>query len=226
MLGQAAFTLFRSLPEEVMESLLSTGSIRDYADKQLIYSRGDCDRELNIVDSGAVRVSNVDMDGRRTESAVLEVGDSFGEFTLFAGTPRFFDFHAQGDTRIRTIDLVQFDALMQSSVALRNGVLKMLTHRLLFAVGLIEDIRRLPIPAQLAKYLLQCCEKSADNQWLYRGTQSEVADVIGVSRVSIGHALKSLKEAKLIRTGYGCIHIENKAALQRWVLQQSSLHPL
>lgn len=226
MLGQAAFTLFRSLPAEVMESLARAGSIRRYADKQLIYSRGDCDRELNIVDQGRVRVSNVDMDGRRTETAVLEAGDSFGEFTLFAGTPRFFDFHAHGETRIRTINKSQFDELMQGSAAFREGVLTMLTHRLLFAVGIIEDMRRLPLPAQLAKFLLQCCELDEGQQWQFRGTQNDLADALGVSRVSIGHALKKLQGEKLISRGYGCVRIPNKAALQLWVLRRSSLLPV
>lgn len=226
MRGQAAFTLFQSLPAEVMESLAKAGTVRRYADRQLISNRGACDRELNIVELGEVRVSNVDLDGRRTESAVLEPGDSFGEFTLLAGTPRFFDFHALGDTHIRTINKAQFDALMQSNAAFRDGILTMLTHRLLTAVGIIEDMRRLPLTTQLAKFLLHCCEKQADNAWQYRGTQSDLAEAIGVSRVSVGHALKALKQEGLITTGYGCIHIRNKAALQAWVLTRSPLLPV
>lgn len=225
MRGQAAFTLFQSLPAPVMEDLSHTGSIRRYADKQLIASRGACDRELNIVHQGAVRASNVDLEGRRTETAILEPGDSFGEFTLLAGTPRFFDFHAQGETQIRTISKAQFDGLMQSNAAFRDGILTMLTHRLLTAVGIIEDIRRLPVSAQLAKFLLHCCERQADQQWRYLGTQTDLADALGVSRVSIGQALKGLQQAGLVATGYGCVHIPNKAALYSWVLHKAALLP-
>lgn len=226
MRGQDAFTLFQSLPADVMEKLATAGSVRRYADKQLISSRGQCDRELNIVECGVVRVSNVDIEGHRTETAQLEPGDSFGEFTLFAGTPRFFDFHAHGDTHIRSINKQQFDALMQSNAAFRDGILTMLTHRLLSAVSIIEDMRRLPLPTQLAKFLLHCCEKQADNGWEYHGTQSDIADALGVSRVSVGHALKPLLQAELLTTGYGCIRIKNKAALQAWVLKRSPLIPV
>lgn len=225
MRGEAATTLFQSLPVDLLERMAKVGTGHRYADKQLISNRGDCDRELNIVEHGAVRVSNVDLDGRRTETAVLEPGDSFGEFTLLAGTPRFFDFHAKGDTEIRTIDKAQFDELMQGSAAFRDGVLTMLTRRLLTAVSIIEDMRRLPLPAQLAKYLLYACEKQADNSWQYHGTQSDLADALGVSRVSLGHALNVLKQDGLLATGYRCIHIRNKAALQAWVLKRAPLLP-
>lgn len=225
MRGQAAFTLFQSLPAEVMADLSRVGSVHRYADKQLIAQRGECERQLNVVDQGCVRVSNVDVEGRRTETAVLEPGDSFGEFTLLAGMPRFFDFHAQGETRIRTISKDQFDTLMQGNAVFRDGILTMLTHRLLTAVGIIEDIRRLPLSAQLAKFLLHCCEKQVDGSWLYQGTQTDLADALGVSRVSIGQALKTLRDAGLIGTGYGCVPIQDKPALQRWVMQRSALLP-
>lgn len=225
MRGQTAFTLFQSLPAEVMADLARVGSVQRYADKQLIAQRGECERQLNVVDQGRVRVSNVDVEGRRTETAVLEAGDSFGEFTLLAGMPRFFDFHALGDTQIRTISKAQFDTLMQGSGVFRDGILTMLTHRLLTAVGIIEDIRRLPLSAQLAKFLLHCCEQQADGRWLYRGTQTDLADALGVSRVSIGQALKTLGQAELITTGYGYVHIINKPELHRWVMRRSTLLP-
>ena len=223
MLGHAAKTLFQSLPADLLERLSHTGNCQNYSDKQLISSRGDCDRELNIVESGCVRVSNVDLDGRRIETAVLQAGDSFGEFTLLAGTPRFFDFHAHGDTRIRSISKAQFDELMQSSTAFRDGILAMLTQRLLTAVGIIEDMRRLPLPAQLGKFVLQCAEKQSDGSWQFLGTQTDIADALGVSRVALGHALNVLKQDNLVTTGYRCIRVTNKQALQVWVLQHSSL---
>ena len=226
MRGQAAFTLFQSLPANVMENLATAGTVKRYTDKQLISSRGACDRELNIIDQGMVRVSNIDIEGRRTETALLEPGDSFGEFTLMAGTPRFFDFHADGETHIRTISKPQFDALMESDADFRDAILAMLTHRLLTAVGIIEDMRRLPLPTQLAKFLLYTCEKQADNRWQYQGTQTDIADALGVTRVSVGHALKPLQQANLVSTGYRCIHIKNKAALQAWVFKRSPLVPV
>lgn len=225
MRGLAATTLFQSLPTDVLEGLKRSGTTHCYADKQLIANRGDCVRELNIVEQGAVRVSNVDFEGRRTETAILQPGDSFGEFTLLAGTPRFFDFHARGSTQIRTINKAQFDDLMRADGAFRDGILTMLTHRLLTAVGIIEDMRRLPLPTQLGKLLLHLSEKQADNSWQYQGTQNDLADALGVSRVSLGHALNVLKKQSLVSTGYRCVHITNKATLQAWVLKRAPLLP-
>lgn len=222
MRGQAAVTLFQSLPPEVLAKLAVVGTLKTFADRQLICSRGALDRELNILEQGAVRVSNVDLEGKRTETAILEPGDSFGEFTLLAGTPRFFDFYAHGQTHIRCINKRQFDALMQEDGAFRDGVLSMLTHRLLSAVSIIEDMRRLPLPAQLAKFLVHCAERQDDQHWQYRGTQADLADALGVSRVAIGQALKVLQKQSLVRTGYGCVHLVNKARLQSWLTKQSS----
>lgn len=219
-------TLFRSLPLEVLDGLRKVGRCHRYVDKQLIAQRGDRVRELNVVEVGAVRVSNLNLDGRRTETAVLEPGDSFGEFTLLAGTPRFFDFHAHGVTDIRTINKPQFDDLMQASAAFRDGILSILTHRLLMAVSTIEDMRSLPLPTQLAKFLLHRCEEQSDSRLQFHGTQSELADALGVSRVSLGQALATLKHAGLATTGYRCVHIPSKSLLHAWVLERASLLPV
>ncbi|MGJ8686470.1 MAG: Crp/Fnr family transcriptional regulator [Spongiibacteraceae bacterium] len=224
MQGLAQSPLFQSLPAELLEQLSLIGETRQFGNKQLIASRGDVDRELNIIESGAVRASNVDLDGRRVETAVLEAGDSFGEFTLLAGSPRFFDFHAHGDTCVRSISKAQFDKLMQNSTAFRDGILLMLTQRLLTAVEIIEDIRRLPLPAQLAKFLLYRCSPQVNDESHYQGTQTELADALGVSRVALGQALNVLKKQELLTTGYGYIEIPSHQKLQAWVGQHAPLH--
>ncbi|MGJ8670103.1 MAG: Crp/Fnr family transcriptional regulator [Oceanococcus sp.] len=223
MQGQDFATLFQSLPQDLLQRLACLGTRQHFGDKQLIASRGDCDRELNIVESGAVKVSNVDVGGRKVETAVLEAGDSFGEFTLLAGSPRFYDFHAQGETIIRSISKAQFDDLMQSSTEFRDGIVAMLTQRLLNAVEIIEDMRRLPLPAQLAKFLLLRCTPQHDSEWRYTGTQTDLADALGVSRVALGHALKTLSNAGLLKTAYGYIEINQRDKLAQWVRQRSPL---
>ncbi len=223
MRGQPRSSLFQTLPAPLWQRLSEFGSCQQYASRQLISSRGDRTQALCIVEQGAVRVSNMGLDGRRVETATLEPGDCFGEFTLFLGSPRFFDFHAEGDTRVRSIAKAQFDLLMADSAPLRNGVLEMLSRRLLTAVEIIEDMRRLPLPTQAAKLIHLQSETDASGQLHFPGSQTDMADLLGVSRVAVGKALAKLQDKGLIRTAYRRIDITDSQKLRQWLQKRTQL---
>ncbi|MFT7685489.1 MAG: CRP/FNR family cyclic AMP-dependent transcriptional regulator [Candidatus Azotimanducaceae bacterium] len=72
----------------VHRQLIELAARKSYADGQLIYSRGDN------------RVGNIGNDGSYLATSVLDNGQCFGEFTVFAGLPRTHDITAAGETNI------------------------------------------------------------------------------------------------------------------------------
>ena len=105
-------------------------SMVEYQDGAVIHRRGDRGRALSVVRTGAVRMSNMGRDGREVTLTTLSPGESFGEFTVFADLPRQFDFTARGKTVIDTINHQRFEALLQSSPALSQHVIRHLAQRL------------------------------------------------------------------------------------------------
>ncbi len=135
-------SLFAALPDRVRERLLLHGSPRTCADGMWLHRRGDTDRQLSIVIRGAVQLSNLGRDGRSVVIATLGPGDSFGEFPLFAGSPRFFDFRAVGDTELCVISATTLEQLMADDASIATSIITLLANRLQLALEMIDDERR------------------------------------------------------------------------------------
>lgn len=208
--------VFAALSPSKQGAVLSSGRTRRYASGQLIAARGDVDGYLSFIEAGEVRVSNVDRHGRQVVTTTLRPGDSFGEFTVFARMPRRFDFHAVGSVAIREIPRQDFRRLMDADAQLRDDLLEALARKLLAATDALDDMRQLPLTARTAKLLLRLThDQGSSARWI--GTQTELADTLGVTRVAAGHALGELRALALIRTGYRRIDIPSVDKLHAWL---------
>ena len=215
-------SLFAALPSIVRERLLSHGSRRTFADGAWLHRRGDTDRQLSIVIRGAVQLSNLGRDGRSVVIATLTPGDSFGEFPLFAGSPRFFDFRAVGETDLCVISATRLEQLMSDDRNIATAVITLLANRLQLALEIIDDERRLSLPARTAKTLLRQPRDSEANDRI-TVTQHALADELGVSRVALGKALARLRQLGLVETGYGRIRIPDDTQVVNWLVEQSPI---
>lgn len=215
-------SLFAALPGGVRECLLLHGSRRTFADGAWLHRRGDTDRQLSIVIRGAVQLSNLGRDGRSIVIATLAPGDSFGEFPLFAGSPRFFDFRAVGETELCVISAATLEQLMSDDANIATAIITLLANRLQLALEIIDDERRLALPARTAKALLRQPRDSEANNCI-TVTQHALADELGVSRVALGKALTRLRDLGLVETGYGRIRIPDDTQVVNWLVEQSPI---
>ena len=218
-------SFFKVLPENLRNALLSKAKLHCYADGEQIHRRGDRDQALSVIESGRIRFSNVGKDGKRVSLITLGVGESFGEFTLFANSPRMFDMHARGETKVQVVERKPFETLLEAKPELAKFVINMLARRLLIALEVLDDERRLPLVTRLAKALLRRPRAGADEIEIVV-TQKDLADELTVSRVALGTALGKLRALGLLETSYGRISITNLEALQKWVNEESHLNEL
>jgi len=79
-----------------------------------VFERGSQTDSLYVVVSGSVRI----LDERGGETAVLETGGSFGEFSLLLGTPHQHEVRALEDSELMVVPKQRFDALIDSNQAL------------------------------------------------------------------------------------------------------------
>jgi CRP-like cAMP-binding protein len=177
------------------------------------------------VRSGAVRFGNAGDDGSYVTTTVMGPGQSFGEFTLFGDLPRTHDATAVGATIVDFLEPVRFDRLLVEAPELWRILMVATTKRLHDALELLDDVRRLPLPALTAKLLLSLPPSSEDPA-LVECNQADLAFTLGVSRVSIGKALARLQKAGLLVLGYRTITIRDRTALQTWLAKHRVLSPL
>lgn len=209
-------SFFRLLPEDVQQQLRRAGRVKHYPDGAVLHACGDTSRSMGVVEAGEVRLSNVAADGRRIITSRLLPGDSFGEFTLFAGAARYHDAEARGPTAVLYLEPAPFRRCMDASPALRDAVLEMLAQRLMWALDRLHDEFELPLGKRLVKQLLS--DARPDPAGLrFSGSQAELADSLGVSRVAVGQALRPLQQRGWLRTEYRAIVLLQPQALQSWL---------
>jgi CRP/FNR family transcriptional regulator, cyclic AMP receptor protein len=224
--------LFSDAP--AVTDLMSEGLLRrvraaakaiTYRDGELIHARGDLKPGLSIVRAGAVRFGNAGSDGSYVTTTLMGPGQSFGEFTLFGDLPRTHDAIAVGPTIVDQLDRARVNRLLADTPELWRALMIATTKRLHDAVELLDDFRRLPLPALAAKVLLSLPHSPGDDA-VVECNQSDLAFTLGVSRVSVGKALAQLQQAGFLVLGYGTITIVDRAKLERWLAKHRVLAPL
>ena len=102
----------------------------------------------------------------------------------------------------------------------------LLTASLLRGQALLEmwdDMRRLTLPVRAAKFIHTLTPRGTSR---LECTQTDLAFALGVSRVSIGKALKALERAGVIVLFYGGVETPDPDRLARWIFDHARIEPL
>jgi len=227
LLRANSLTLSDLLPAALMDEIRQMGRKARYADGQMIQQRGDAKAAFSIVESGQVLAGNVGADGTFLTAVLLNPEDHFGEFTLFAGLPRTQNLWAMGETVINHIAGPDFQALFDREPALPRALLMIALRRVHFLVEFLDGMRRLPLPVQIVHLLLTSIEDEArQGSHEVRCRQEDLAYMLGVSRVAVGKALKTLEADGLVLRRYGSIVLPDVQRLSEWVDSERQVSPI
>lgn len=177
-----------------------------FADGQFVQHQGDPGDAFWAVVEGHVAVGRYAEDGAFTLFAVLAAGDLFGELAFFTGVPRQVDAVANGNARLIAIDRPLLRQLMTADVGWAELLLRSLSRQLAGALDLIDSERRLTTVERLAQLLGVMAQDGATGD-VVRATQQQLADLLGVSRVTLGAALGVLAGRGVIERGYRHIRL-------------------
>ena len=188
------------------DRLLAMARARPFADGQFVQQQGTPGDSFWAVVEGHVLVGRYAEDGGFTAFAVLGPGDLFGELAFFTGVPRQADAFASGPARLVAIDRPLLRRLMAADVGWAELLLRSLGRQLAGALDIIDAERRLGSADRLLR-LLGMMAADGDDGATVRATQQQLADLLGVSRVTLGAALRELTARGLVETGYGQIRL-------------------
>lgn len=219
-------TMFTDLlPAEIMVQIEAAGKLRSYRDSELIQQRGDTRRGLSILMSGTIIAGNIGADGSFVVSSILQPGECFGEFTLFADLPRTHDLSASGAAKVLHLSERVFLQLFDREPTISKALLAVTLRRTHDLLEFLDGQRRLALPVRLAKVLLSFLSNEGVLQ-VVRCRQEELAYILGVTRMSVSKALKLLVEGGLVRLGYKSIEITDQGLLSHWVEERSLVVPV
>lgn len=211
---------------EIRQKLVDVARIEKFSDGGVIHQRGEKKPGLSIILSGAARIGNHATDGRYQLFALLGPGRVFGAQTLFADLPRTNDADAVGPTQIAQISRTEFQKLARIDRAVEAALMAELANRYQDILELLDDTRRLSVAARMAKLLANLSSQAADNNVAVVITQNDLADLLGVTRLSTHKNLKKIEDRGLIARQYGEIRILDRKALLAFIQSESKLTPL
>lgn len=180
--------------------------VRSFRDGQFIQQRGDAAECCWAIADGHVEIGRHSEDGIFTNFAVLGPGDLFGELAFYSEVPRHVDAIANGNVKLFVVDRPLLRQLMLEDLAWVELLLRSLSRQLATALDLIDAERRLNATERLAS-LLAVMARDSDEGDIVRATQQQLADLLGVSRVTLGGSLGELTTKGLIERGYRYIRV-------------------
>ncbi len=213
--------LFDLLPQGLRDAIIAIASLERYSAGKLIHSRGDSTPGISIVRTGMVNIGVYGLDGTFVVASVLGPGEAFGEFTLFTDLPRTHDVSALGNCEVYQIPGKPFLRLCDERPQILSALLKSNLVRTHMLLEMLDAMRRLPVLERTAKTILSMSYTSGSATELVC-RQNDLAQSIGVSRVTLGKVLKQLEAEQLINIGYGKIGLYDRHQLEAWLAERST----
>jgi len=214
-------TLRDYLPDGVYKAACESARQKKFADGEALHLRGDTAPRLCIVTKGAVRLGRFRPDGSFNLVTVLGVGGHFGDIGLQRAAYTHDGF-AVGDCEIHLIEAEALDDLLRNQPGFALGIWRCNTARLNAVLELYDDALTLGVTARLAKviHIHMGCGELADG---VACRQRDFAELLGVTEVSIGNALKELEKSGLVETGYRYVKVPDKTRLQAWLRNSAAI---
>lgn len=225
ILGSNSPVLMDLLSSDLKAKLIAIATAVRYSDGQLVNSRGDMTPTLQIVKSGQLQTGIVGTDGDFIPIAIVNPGVCIGDPMIFASLPRLMDCFSVGDTEVYQISEKKFNSLFDMEPELARAFLLIANIRMHGFMEFIDDLRRLPLQARTAKLLISWV-KPGQSSAVFVFSQTELAMTLGVSRVSLGTALKKLAKLNLIEIGYRQISVPDIEELTSWIENRSQVTPI
>src|SRR5687767_12377089 len=122
--------LFASLDDQAATELRSLLTSKQVSTGKQLFHKGDTGDALYLIESGRVRISIRDEDGKEVTLAELAQGDFFGEMALIDGRRRSADATVVEDSRLAILSRDAFLAFLRSSPEVALEMLAALSNRL------------------------------------------------------------------------------------------------
>ena len=212
-------TLFGELEPTVRGQLLAAAPRRDFADACMIQQRGDRPSGFWVIEQGKVRIGIYGLKGEFRAIAMLGTGDSYGELALFAGNRRAVDAVADGPVTMRWIDARAFEAALLCDPQSMRNMVRVLSVQLQELLGLLASLSNGSAATRIAATLVSLCvggqaDSNAGPVSLALN-QQDLAELTGLTRVTVSKCLADLEQQGAVRRGYRKIEICDLAAVQR-----------
>ncbi len=170
-----------------------------------------------IILAGTVKIHIDQEDGTEVILAILGPGDTVGEMSLLDGIGRSANAITQEETSVLWMDRRSFEQCLQEMPAVASNLMRLLSNRLRHANGQIQSLATLSIHGRVAYQILHFAHRYGrpipDGSYHIplRLTQSDIAGLVGASRVRVNQAIVQFK-----RHGYISVDGDYHITVHDW----------
>jgi len=194
--------LFQSMGIEEIEELLGgkLGRVKEYASGTLIAQAGEEVRFMHILLLGSVKAEMVDYTGKVIKIEDIAPTRPLAPAFLFGSKNSYpVNISAAADVMVLSIPRDRFLGILQESEKVLVNFINILSSRSQFLSSKIKFLSFTSIKGKLAQYLLDLSRQKGSNTVALPHSQSQLAELFGVTRPSIGRAIGELKQDGIIR---------------------------
>jgi CRP-like cAMP-binding protein len=209
---------FSELPQHIQKALARVAVPRQFAEGQVIFIEGEPANWIYVIESGWVKASRMSPEGREQALLFLKKGDVFGDVAVLTNTPYPGTVVALEPVQVWTIEKSHILELIARHPELALAIIRSLGQRILYYIGLVEDLSLRSVEARLAHTLLKNAEYSNDRLLVKRRpwtTFDRMANRLGTVRDVLSRALRNLEEEGLLRVEKHAIILLDPEGLAR-----------
>lgn len=195
----------QALPDSAKERVYADAYESRFAVGELVATKGQTASSWIGVIEGLLKISVVHRSGRIVMLTGIPAGSWVGEGSVVKREIRRYDIMAMRETRTVHLPASTFRWLLDTSIEFNHLIISRLNERLGQYIGMMEIDRLTDPVARVARSIA-----TLYNPVLYPNmgpllslSQTELGELIGISRQSVSTALKQLEREGLISRGYG-----------------------
>lgn len=191
--------LFRSLTDEQHRQILNHIVQRRLRKGEVFLHEGARLSSLVIVSSGKLKASTVNAHGKESVLYFYNVGDFFGQQTLFSPQELSFSLEALEDSTVCQVEGETLRQLILSTPSLAVNLIQELSLRLHELEETVKTTHILSVEERLLQLLLQFQKDYGKTtkegiELTLPMTQEDMASRLGVSRESVSRKLNALQD--------------------------------
>ncbi|PKO13369.1 MAG: hypothetical protein CVU39_19385 [Chloroflexi bacterium HGW-Chloroflexi-10] len=187
---------FDILPAEALEVIIAAAIPRHFKGGQVIYLEGEPANFVYILEHGWVKATRMTPEGREQGLLFLHPAEIFGDIAVFTGTTYPGTTTALEDVDAWALPSETLLLLVKRYPDLALGIIRKLSERVLYYIGLVEDLSLRSVEARLASTLLRNAELRNEQLIVPRRewtTFDEMAVRLGTVRDVLSRAMKTLE---------------------------------
>ena len=218
LLGEC--NLFRGMTSQEITRVLSghLGRIKNYAKDTLIAQAGDEVRFLHILLKGSVKGEMVDYTGKVIKIEDIAPPRPLAPAFLFGNQNSYpVNITSAEDTMVLSIPREHFLAMLQESENVLVNFINIVSNRGQFLSNKIKFLSFTTIKGKLAQYLLDLSAQTGSMRFTLPHSQSQLSELFGVARPSIGRAISELNRDGIFRTVGKKVEIMDHAGLTSYL---------